>query len=339
MICLVTGVPGSGKSLALVKRYIIPALQRGRRVYTNVDGLNDPSPNPYILCLSFASGVPPEDIEKLIFDLPSNNINRVLMDMPGGAIAVVDEAQIFWNARDYASAANKEVLPYFQKHRHFGHDIILATQHFEQLDSGIRRLSEVHYRLKRMKNIGLNKVIKVSVFNQGLTIECKPVASEAWTIDKSIFCCYKSYENNKIAEVKYKSHNVFLRSPLMWVCFLFFLYFIYFVWSGKLMALARWDINAMRGVSSGSSVVASSVSPLSVSPSPGVPSRDAVNSYFDGVYNDGSFVVDYWCHRKLYVNLMDSVGVMKNDILPFRFVPESICPKFGFLLSKGGVSL
>ena len=103
------------------------------------------------------------------------------------------------------------------------------------------------------------------------------------------------------------------------------------------MALARWDMNAMRGISPVSS--SSSVSSLSVSPSPGVPSLDVINDYFGGIYKDGSFVVDYWCHRQLYVNIMDSAGVMRNDTLPFRFVSAVICPKYGFLLSKGGVSL
>lgn len=332
MICLVTGVPGSGKSLALVKRYIIPALRKGRRIYTNIDGLNDPSPNPYILALSFSSGVSPEDVEKLIFEIPEKDYNRVLSAMPSGAIAVIDEAQIFWNARDYATDNNKAILPYFQKHRHYGHDIILATQHFEQLDSGIRRLSEVHYRLKRMKNIGLNMVVKVSVFSQGLSIDIKPVASEAWSIDKSIFGCYKSYENNKIAEVKYSSHNVFLRSPMMWVCFLFFCYFVYYVWSGQLLALFNGEVFTGRAKKV-------SVDPLSVSPSSGVPSRNAVNDYFNRVYKDGELVVDYWCHRKLYVNVMDSKGVMINDSLPYNLIPKEICPSFGFLLSKGGVSL
>jgi zona occludens toxin (predicted ATPase) len=334
MICLITGVPGSGKSLALVKRYIIPALIKGRRIYTNLDGLNDPSPNPYILALSFASGVPPEDVEKLIFSIPEKDYNRVLSTMPAGAIAVIDEAQIFWNSRDYSTDNNKNILPYFQKHRHYGHDIILATQHFEQLDSGIRRLAEIHYRLKRMRNIGLNMVVKVSVFSQGLSIEVKPVASEAWTIDKSIFGCYKSYENNKIAEVKYKSHNVFMRSPLMWVCFLFFVYFAYYVWSGQLSALMRGEVFLKgRGVSS------SSFDPLSDSPSPGVPSRNTINDYFSRIYTNGEIVTDYWCHRKLYTSVMDYKGVMYNDSLPYNLIPKEICPSFGFLLSKEGVSL
>jgi len=327
MICLVTGVPGSGKSLALVKRYIIPSLIKGRRIYTNVDGLNDPSPNPFILALAFASGVPPEDVEKLIFEIPSKGFNEVLKNMPGGSIAVIDEAQVFWNARDYSSDNNKSILPYFQKHRHYGHDVILATQHFEQLDSGIRRLSEVHYRLKRMKNIGFSKVIKVGVYNQGLTIESKPVATEAWSIDKSIFGCYKSYENNKIAEVKYKSHNVFLRSPMMWFCFLFFIYFIYYVATGKLFDLVSGRIFTKKMVKENQISV---VLPAS---------RDSVNSYFGGIYKNGEYVVDYWCHRQLYVSIMDASGVMRSDSLPHRFVPNHICPKFGFLYSKKDVSL
>jgi len=329
MVVLVTGIPGSGKSLALVKRYVLSSLKKGRCIYTNVDGLNDPSPNPYILALSFASGVPPEDVEKLIFEIPNKGYNDCLMGMPAGSIAVIDEAQDFWNSRDFASENNKEILPYFRKHRHYGHDLILATQHFEQLDSGIRRLAEVHYRLKRMKNIGLGKVIKVAVFNQGLSIEAKPVATEAWSIDKSVFGCYKSYENNKIAEVKYKSHNVFLRSPMMWICFLFFIYFAWYVASGGLSNLFSGKVFV-----SGKALASSSSSVPSLS----VPSLDSVNSYFAGVYK-GGLVIDYWCHRQLYINVLDSSGKVVSDSLPSRFVPAHICPRFGFLLSKGGVSL
>jgi len=297
MICLITGVPGSGKSLALTKRFIIPALKKGRRIYTNIDGLNDSAPNPYILALSFASGVPPEDVEKLIFKFPSKDFNKVLMDMPASAIAIIDEAQIFWNARDFASDKNKEVLPYFQKHRHYGHDVILATQHFEQLDSGIRRLAEVHYRLKRLKNVGLSKVIKVSVFNQGISIEGKPVAHEAWSIDRSIFGCYKSYENNKIAEVKYKSHNVFLRSPFLWVCFIVGLFSVYLVVT-RLPSFLRGDMWNNRS--------------LEVK-------KDF--SKFDlGEYEE------YYCGDKFYVLRFGG----KVDTIPKKDVPPTYCPHINF---------
>jgi len=293
MIFLVTGVPGSGKSLALVKRYIIPALRRGRMIFTNIDGLNDELPNPCVFQLSFASGIPPEDVEKLIFPIPAKGYNKVLMDMPAKAIAIVDEAQVFWNSRDFGTTNNKEILPYFQKHRHYGHDIVLATQHFEQLDSGIRRLSECHYRLKRMKNFGMSNAINVGVFNQGLTIVGKPVATEVWKIDRSIFGCYKSYENDKIAEVKYKSHNVFLRSPIMWICFLVLCWFLWAVYTGKPQAVFFGDV---------------------------VKSPASKPSFSLGEYDE------YFCGDRFYV--LRPGGVV--DTLPPHSIPPSYCPSYNF---------
>jgi hypothetical protein len=125
---------------------------------------------------------------------------------------------------------------------------------------------------------------------------------------------------------------------MMWICFLFFLYFIYFVASGQLSALFNGSLFT-KGVSKSSDFDKYGEPSLSVSPSPGVPSRNAINKYFDGVYKDGEIVVDYWCHRKLYVNIMATNGVMLNDSLPYNLIPKEICPSFGFLLSKNGVSL
>ena len=39
MIILLSGVPGAGKTLNLIKKYIVPALQQGRNVWTNLEGL------------------------------------------------------------------------------------------------------------------------------------------------------------------------------------------------------------------------------------------------------------------------------------------------------------
>jgi zona occludens toxin (predicted ATPase) len=213
MILMICGVPGSGKTLALVKRFLAPALIQGREIYHNIDGLD-------IFALSLYTKVEPEKIEKLLHYVNPKEYNKICQLAPQGAMIIVDEAQNEWNNREFKEPYNKSALEYMTKHRHYGHDVILATQNFEQVDIGLRRLGSVHYHLKRMSNIGFHNAIKVAVYNQCLDVDMKPIASETWAIDRKIFGLYKSYEGKNVAEVKVKGHhNVFLRSPIIWFMF------------------------------------------------------------------------------------------------------------------------
>jgi zona occludens toxin (predicted ATPase) len=226
MIAIISGLPGSGKTLSALKRFIIPAIKEGRQIYTNIEGIN-------LLGLSLYTDTAFEKNEKNLIAYEDKAVKshgkelateepkepfkfstkRMCEGIAVNSLVVVDEAQTFWNNRDYASEENKALLPFLQKHRHYGIDIIFLTQNIDQLDIGIRRLTQVHYRLRRLTNSGLDKVVKVDVYPDAMGSEqFKPMATNVWTIDKGIFKFYKSYLPSA-SEAKKPISNIILKNP------------------------------------------------------------------------------------------------------------------------------
>jgi zona occludens toxin len=121
MIILITGVPGSGKSLysiGLIRDY----LKEGRTVFCDIDGCTIP-------------GV-----------LPGVDDWR---ECPDGSVIVYDECQQRFGPDGQGRASNP-VISELETHRHRGMDILLITQHPKLLHAHIRRLVGRHYHVFRM---------------------------------------------------------------------------------------------------------------------------------------------------------------------------------------------
>src|SRR5690606_42150170 len=106
MIHLITGVPGSGKSLLAVELlYKNSVSDKIRPAYSNINGL-DTEP---LRCVEL------EPVDHWF-------------DLPDGALIVIDECHRWFRPRPNGSVV-REYISRFETHRHQGLDIILITQH------------------------------------------------------------------------------------------------------------------------------------------------------------------------------------------------------------------
>lgn len=167
MIHLISGLPGSGKSLRTVW-YIREFLKEGRPVYAfGVDGLNVP-------------GV-------MECDDPNG-----WEQLPDGSVIVIDEAQKVWPSRRGA-----EPIPpvrALSEHRHQGKDFVLITQHPAMLDSYVRRLVGRHEHLVRKFGIQAAQVFSWNeVQDDPSQSSARELAEESlWAYPKDLFGQYKS---------------------------------------------------------------------------------------------------------------------------------------------------
>lgn len=114
MIRCFTGMPGAGKSNALV--YIADkALKEGRSVYSNI---------------AIQGCYKIEFADLISYRFPRNSV------------VLLDEAGRYFNARDWKNLP-PEVFDLFTLHRHLGLDMYIAVQDFSFLDSSIRRVIEL----------------------------------------------------------------------------------------------------------------------------------------------------------------------------------------------------
>ena len=149
MIYLFTGNMGTGKTSRVVSMILNNEdglfkmkLEDGTEVdrplyFCHIDGLDKRKFNAHELT------------EEEIMSAPLRDI------IPQGAVLIVDEAHYTYPVR----AAGRPVPPYIQELtelRHYGHTVILMTQHPSQLDVFVRNLVSKHTHLER-KAVGMKQ--------------------------------------------------------------------------------------------------------------------------------------------------------------------------------------
>jgi len=166
MIYLITGVPGSGKSLRTI-HMILEWRKEGRQVYADIDGLQ-------------IDGV-----------LPSPADWR---DTPEGSVVIYDECQKIFPSDGKAGVATDERMRAMETHRHTGHDLVFITQAPTFVHHHIRKLVGKHihcYRAMGLQGCTLFKWDGVCDNPNGFH-ERKEADSERWTYPKELFQYYKS---------------------------------------------------------------------------------------------------------------------------------------------------
>jgi len=164
MIVLITGVPGSGKTLyamTLIAEY----LKQGRPVFADIDGVS---------------------MDGVLDGLED------WREAPDGSVVVYDECQQKFGP-DQAGRSANPIISELEVHRHRGMDIILITQHPKLLHSHIRRLVGRHYEVRRMYGAQTAKI-----FRADRQIDVDKIAqlmkedSFMWPYPKQFFNTYKS---------------------------------------------------------------------------------------------------------------------------------------------------
>ena len=191
-----SGLPGSGKSYGVVENVIIPALESGRHIITNIPlktgRLSDDFPQGKVT----------------IFDNREAEANPDFFSLdahPGGVIWIIDEAWRFWKSGMKSVNIPQVQKEFFTEHRHMvGEDgrtneIVLVTQDLQQLCSFVRGLVEETYRAVKLTAIGQKNRYRVDVYQGGVTGQKpgKPMRQLYGKYKPEIYQYYKSHTRNK----------------------------------------------------------------------------------------------------------------------------------------------
>lgn len=168
MIILITGTPGSGKTLYAVHK-IKEWLESGREVYADIDGLTIQGIQPA-----------PEDWR----------------DTPDGSVIVYDEAQQHERfKKSRATLSDDPIVKALEVHRHTGHDIVFITQSPQFLSKHICELVGEHYHLHRAYGAPLASVYLWRTTAYNPNTQSAKQRAESQTLfrhDKKLFKFYKS---------------------------------------------------------------------------------------------------------------------------------------------------
>lgn len=191
-----SGLPGSGKSYGVVENVVIPALEAGRHIITNIPlklgRLSDDYPQGKVTIFDNREA---ED-DPTFFDLERH---------PAGVIWIIDEAWRFWKSGMKATNIPQCQKEFFTEHRHnVGEDgrtneIVLVTQDLAQLCAFVRGLVEETYRAVKLTAIGQKNKYRVDVFMGAATGQKpgKPMRQLYGSYKPEIYQYYKSHTRNK----------------------------------------------------------------------------------------------------------------------------------------------
>lgn len=184
---LITGVPGSGKSLYTVAE-VIAKITADRIIYSNVNGLNVPGRDVLPL-----EGYEPDAWAAM--SQAERDAKQALNNWhqwaPGNAVLVYDEAQRVWRARSQGSKVPPEIAA-LETIRHGGVELWIITQHPNLIDANVRRLIGRHIHVRRIW--GLSRAMLYEWDHCSDLGRVSNAIKRQWGYPKKAYAWYKSAE-------------------------------------------------------------------------------------------------------------------------------------------------
>lgn len=202
-----TGLMGTGKSYEVVSSIIVPAICTGRRVVSNISGLDNDAIRAY--CAE-KFDLPLDKLGYVVFAKNSQVLDKGFFPdeamltasewtafvLPGDLI-VIDEAYKIWGT---SSKIFKEHSEFFREHRHFVHpvsgvtcDIVLMTQDIGDIHRVLKVVIENSFKCHKAKGVGLDNVYTITMW-EGWKQSAKLILKDWTTTYKpEFFPLYKSY--------------------------------------------------------------------------------------------------------------------------------------------------
>jgi len=152
MIEMFDGRPGSYKSYTALRR-AMKYLASGGVVCTNIEICPDAVKARLLKVYGWEWG------EGQYVKLTGDNITSFFKHTPKGdesspTLVIIDEAHIWLNARDWNSQS-RELLDFFTVSRHENTDVIMITQHADNVDKQVRRLVQYYWRMRDMQKLAV----------------------------------------------------------------------------------------------------------------------------------------------------------------------------------------
>lgn len=187
-----TGLPGSGKSHGVFEHVIVPALEQGKRVWTNI---------PFIEAALVERSLPiPTAFTVAEIE---NNPKWFQEVFEPGAVIIIDECWRLWSSGLKANNAVEGHKSFLAEHRHmvgedgFSTEVVLVTQDLGQLAMFVRQLVDTTYRFVKADKIGMRNAYAMHVYTGAVTGQNPPDSKKLRTIpgkyNPAIFKLYKSH--------------------------------------------------------------------------------------------------------------------------------------------------
>ncbi|MCF7521964.1 zonular occludens toxin domain-containing protein [Neisseria sp. ZJ106] len=209
MLYLITGVPGSGKTLKMISDLMNRKDLQNRPLY--LDGIPEVK----------GDIIPNQPIPE------GESMQTWHKWAPTGAILVIDECQRVFRPRPSGSKVPDYVAE-LETHRHKGIDIFLLTQHPRLIDINVRSLIGHHCHIGKT-NLGVRRMIEWERFGDPQSkTDVQNAVKSVYTLDKNAFGVYKSAEEH--TKIKVKRSKAIYILPVAILVVLIGCFYVYKSW-------------------------------------------------------------------------------------------------------------
>lgn len=202
-----SGLQGSGKSYEVVSSIIVPAVAQGRRVVTNISGIDNDGIRAY--CCEKLN-VPMDRLGSVIYakneevasrdffptETSHDDVECKSLVLPGDLVAI-DEAYKIWGSD---CKIHNEHKVFFREHRHYIHaetgvacDLVLMTQDIGDLHRVLKVVIEQSFKTHKAKGVGRNDLYTITMWEGWKQAQKTIVKDWTQTYNPEIFPLYKSY--------------------------------------------------------------------------------------------------------------------------------------------------
>ena len=201
-----TGLQGSGKSYETVASVIVPALKSGRRIVTNISGLDEEAIREFLE----EQRVRSEDIREIVHFAFEDILKPGFFcrtdekthehtkgtHVNAGDLVIVDEVWRFWGSGE---KLKPEHLEFFRMHRHYTDtagvscDLAIITQDVGDLERKLKAVIETTFQMVKLKNLGRPKNYRIEIYTRA-NVRRKAQQVLIRKYDPKIFALYSSYD-------------------------------------------------------------------------------------------------------------------------------------------------
>ncbi len=182
------GLPRSGKSYSAVKEHLIPAMKAGRRVVTNIDGINHEA-------IAELTGRSLDEIRAFLIVITNEQVWLLHTLVKFGDLVIVDECHDFWPIS--RNALPKDHVEFFAMHGHFQIDIVLMTQVFSEVHRSVIARLERKNSYTKKSVVGKPNECHVNYYQKAAgSLKWVKINTGTFTYEKKYFPCYKGFADN-----------------------------------------------------------------------------------------------------------------------------------------------
>lgn len=222
------GLQGSGKTFEVVSSAILQAVADGRRVVTNIAGINELLIHEYLISkrqikkeqLGKIIGISNDQINEAQF-FPDEEKPELISIVQGGDLVAIDEAWRFWGVD--CGKLSHEHMQFFRMHRHYLHpktgvacDVVLMTQDITGLHRSVKNVIEFTFKMHKHKSLGFSKLYRVEIY-EGWKLNTKTrIDDRQKKYDSKIFPLYQSYSGGTGTERAIDARQNIFASAKLW---------------------------------------------------------------------------------------------------------------------------